>query len=349
MGRLVTQRDLESLCRSLLERVGMSKEHAATVTDSLVAADLRGVGSHGVLRLPIYIKRMRMGLINVAPRMRVERTAAATARLDGDDGPGQVVVLRAMEEAVALARESGVGLCVAHRSNHFGIAAQPARYAAGHGMIGICMANSEADVVPFGGRTPWLGTNPLAIAVPTQADPITLDMATSVVAMGKVLLAAAENRPIPEGWAVDAKGDPVTDPSQARAVLPFGGPKGYGLGVIVEALSALLSGAGFGIAVKRMYDDFDEPQRLGHLVAAIDVARFVDSEEFASRATEFVASITSVAPAEGHERVMVPGEPEADIARKRRAEGIPLDESVIGELIELAADLGVQDVPATMR
>jgi ureidoglycolate dehydrogenase (NAD+) len=349
MTRLVPQRDLESLCRLLLEKVGMSKEHATVVTDSLIAADLRGVGSHGVLRLPIYIKRMRMGLINVSPRMTLERTAAATARLDGDDGPGQVVVLRAMEEAVALARQSGVGLCVAHNSNHFGIAAQPTRYATGHGMVGICMTNSEADVVPFGGRTPWLGTNPLAVSVPTQSDPITLDMATSVVAMGKVFLAAAEKRPIPEGWAVDANGEPVTDPSKARAVLPFGGPKGYGLGVIVEALSALLSGTGYGTDVNRMYDDFDGPQRLGHLVAAIDVARFVDPEEFALKATEFVSSITSVAPAEGHERVMVPGEPEAAMARQRQAEGIPLDESVIGELVTLAEELRVDGVPATMQ
>jgi ureidoglycolate dehydrogenase (NAD+) len=348
MTRLVPQRDLESLCRVLLEQIGMSKEHSTVVTDSLVAADLRGVGSHGVLRLPIYIRRIRMGLINVTPHMSVERTAAATARLDGDDGPGQVVVLRAMEEAVALARESGVGLCVAHRSNHFGIAAQPAIYAASRGMIGICMTNSEADVVPFGGRTPWLGTNPLAIAVPTRGDPITLDMATSKVAMGKLFLAAAENRPIPEGWAVDANGNPVTDPSQARAVLPFGGPKGYGLGVIVEALSALLSGTAYGTEVKRMYDDFDGPQRLGHLVAAIDAGRFVNPQEFALRATEFVSSITSVAPADGHERVMVPGEPEADIARNRRAEGIPLDESVVGELVALAGDLGVHDVPTTL-
>lgn len=349
MSRLVPHHDLESLCRLLLERVGMSTEHATTVTDSLVAADLRGVGSHGVLRLPIYIKRMRMGLINVKPQMSLERTAAATARLDGDDGPGQVVVMRAMVEALALAREAGVGFCVAHKSNHFGIAAQPASFAAGMGMIGICMTNSEADVVPYGGRTPWLGTNPLAIAVPTKGDPITLDMATSKVAMGKVLLAAAEKRPIPEGWAVDAKGDPVTDPSEARAVLPFGGAKGYGLGVIVEAMSALLSGTGFGSEVKRMYDDFDGPQRLGHLVAAIDVARFVDPEEFAHRATEFVSSISSVAPAEGHERVMVPGEPEAAIARTRKTEGIPLDESVIDELVALASDLGVDEVPASVR
>ena len=349
MARLVPCNELDSLCRILLEHVGLSEEHARTVTDSLMTAELRGLSSHGALRLPIYIKRMRLGLINVTPAMRVEQTSASTARVDGDDGPGQVVVARAMDEALILARESGAGICAAFRSNHFGIAGWPTLRAADQRMVGFCMTNAEADVVPFGGRSPWLGTNPLAVAIPTGTEPIVLDMATSNVAMGKVLLAASEQRPIPEGWAVDAGGSPTTDPAAARAVLPFGGVKGYGLGVVIEALSALLSDTSFGTDVKRMYDDFDGPQRIGHLVGALDVARFVDPNRFASRANAFVADLTAVSPAEGHERVMVPGEPETETARRRRTEGIPLDQSVIEELLELSEDLGVKQVPSSFR
>ena len=189
MARLDPE-SLTSFCRRVLVAVGLSEEVAATVAGSLVAADLRGVSTHGVMRLPIYVERMRRGLIATRPSIRVRRTGPATATLDGGNGPGQVVAMRAMREAVALAEAAGVGLVSVHASNHFGAAGWFALHAAGRGMIGLALTHAEADVIPFGGRRSALGTNPLAVAVPrADGPPIVLDMATSAVAMGRVLLA----------------------------------------------------------------------------------------------------------------------------------------------------------------
>lgn len=333
---------LRQFCQELLIKVGLTAEDAQVVADSLVQANLRGVDTHGVMRLPIYVKRMRMGLIAVRPRMELHRTGPATAILDGGNGPGQVVALRAIEEAIKLAREAGVGLVAIKNSNHFGAAAYFAMRALKHDMIGLALSHAEADMIPFGGRKPCLGTNPIAIVVPAgEEPPIVLDMATSIVAMGNVLLAAKEGRPIPEGWAVDMEGNPTTDPKRARAVRPVGGPKGYGLAVIVDVLSALLSGSAFGSHINRMYDNFSEPQAIGHFVGAIDISRYVPLAEFKKRIDQMIREIKATPPAEGFTEVLLPGEPEFKTEEHRLQEGIPLSREVYSELVSLGEGLWV--------
>jgi LDH2 family malate/lactate/ureidoglycolate dehydrogenase len=334
--------ELRQFCHKVLIKVGLTAGDAEIVADSLVQANLRGVDTHGVMRLPIYVKRMRMGLIAVRPRMELHRTGPATALFDGGNGPGQVVTLRAMEEAIKLAHEAGVGLVAIKNSNHFGAAAYFAMRAIKEGMIGIALSHAEADMIPFGGRKPCLGTNPLAVAIPAGEElPIVLDMATSIVAMGNVLLAAKEGRPIPEGWAVDAEGNPTTDSKKARAVRPVGGPKGYGLAVIIDVLSALLSGAAFGVHINRMYDNFTEPQAIGHFVGALDISRYVPLEEFKRRIDQMIREIKSTPPAEGFVEVLLPGEPEFKTEERRLREGIPLSREVYTELATLGEELGV--------
>jgi ureidoglycolate dehydrogenase (NAD+) len=334
---------LTSFCREVLVAVGLDQRDAATVAGSLVAADLRGVATHGVLRLPVYVERMRRGLIATRPSIQVRRTGSATATVDGGNGPGQVVALRAMREAVALAEGAGVGLVSVHGSNHFGAAGWFALRAAEWGMIGLALTHAEADVVPFGGRRPALGTNPLAVAVPRgDGPPVLLDMATSGVAMGRVLLARKQGEPIPEDWAVDADGEPTTDPRQVRAVRPMAGPKGYGLAFVVEVLAGLLSGSRSGTEVRRMYDDFDEPQGIGHFVGAIDPARFVPPEVFAGSVDRLAGQLKATPPAPGFDEVLLPGEPEERAEARHRRDGIPIPEELRRELVELGAEYGIE-------
>ena len=338
----VNWRRLLRFCEELLGRVGLEPADAHTVAWSLVQANLRGVDSHGVMRLPIYVKRMELGLVATKPRPRFTRTGPSTGLLDGDDGPGQVVALAAMNHAIELARETGVGSVAARNSNHFGAAAHFAMHAAEQGLIGLATTHAEADMVPYGGREPRLGTNPIAIAVPGGPFPLVLDMATSLVSMGKVMLAAKEGREIPAGWAVDADGNPCTDPARARAVTPMAGAKGYGLAVMVDLLCALLTGASFGTHIKRMYDHFGEPQRVAHLLLALDPARFVPLEAFTARVAAMVAELKATPPAPGFEEVLLPGEPEARAEATRRQHGIPLERAVLDDLLALGGRYGVR-------
>jgi len=335
--------ELEDFCRNVLIKVGLAQIDAQIVADSLVKANLRGVDSHGVMRLPIYVKRMRIGLIATEPKMELMRTAPSTAVFDGGNGPGQVVTLRAMEEAIKLAKETGVGSVAIKNSNHFGAASYFAMRALDDEMIGLALSHAEADVIPLGGRKPCLGTNPLAIAVPAGKElPIILDMATSIVAMAKVILAAKEGREIPEGWAVDIEGAPTTDPKRVRAVRPLGGPKGYGLAVIIDIFSALLSGSAFGLQINRMYNNFSEPQAIGHFVGALDISKYVPIDEFKARIDRMIREIKSIPPTAGFDEVLLPGEPEAIAEQKRLREGIPLSREIYTELVELGEEIGVR-------
>lgn len=334
---------LRRWCRDVLVATNVRPDDAAVLADSLLAADLRGLSTHGLVRLPIYVERLRRGLLNPRPELKVRRHGPATATVDADEGPGQLAGHLAMATAVDLAGEAGAAVVAVERSAHFGAASWYTMQAAEVGMVGIAMSHAEADVIPYGGREPALGTNPLSVAVPGPLDepPIVLDMATSAVAMGRVLLARSSGEPIPEGWAVDAEGRPTTDPHEAVAVVPLGGPKGFGLAVLIDLLSALLTGGPFGTDIPRMYDNFEQPQHLGHVFLAVDISRFVPLDEFRRRVVTFRNQVTSAAAAPGFERVMLPGEPEVEAERRNRNEGLELSNETVEELRQLAVEAGV--------
>jgi LDH2 family malate/lactate/ureidoglycolate dehydrogenase len=254
---------LRAFCEEVFLSCGMVQEDAAIVADSLVQANLRGVDSHGVARVGIYAKRLKMGLVNPRPNVGIVRESAGTLLVDGDNGMGQVVGVRAIDLGLDKAGKSG-GISVGvRRSNHYGAGAYYVQRAVARDAIAFAYSNAPPTMAPWGGVDPYVGTNPYAYGVPAgEHRPIVLDMATSIVARGKIILAAERGEPIPEGWAIDAEGNPTTDAQEALAgsVLPFGGPKGYALSLMIDIMAGALTGAGFGPGINSMYDNFDEPQ-----------------------------------------------------------------------------------------
>ena len=340
-GRTVDAPRLTAWSAALLRGAGLEPAAAGVVAGSLVEASLRGVDSHGVARVPIYVQRLQAGAINRRPRPRVERRDGAVASVHGDDGPGQVAGVLAMDLSVELAREHGVGAVTVRRSNHYGAAAYYVMRPARAGYLALSTTNADPLVVPFGGREPALGTNPIAVSVPRRDGELTLDMATSQVAANRVFNARDEGRPIPEGWAVDVEGRATTDPGAAHAMLPLGGYKGYGLAIVVEILSAALGGAAVASAVGRLYDDDERPQDVGHFHLAIDPGRTVGRARLADAVEALVAELKAITPADDAGEVLVPGEPELRAQAVRERDGIPLPATLWDGLAELSARLGV--------
>lgn len=325
----VAHERLKALVIHRLQGVGVQEKHAEVVADVLVHADLRGVSSHGVLRTEHYCKRFRSGGFNPDPRFSLEKTGPSSAIFDGDDGIGHVVAKEAMEAAIGIAEQSGIGMVGVKNSSHCGALSYFVQQAAEQQMIGIAMTHTDQAVVPFGGARSFFGTNPLAFGVPAfRHPPIILDMATSQAALGKVLHAREQGERIPSDWGVDRQGRPVTDPHRVSALLPFAGPKGYGLAMMVDILSGILTGSTFGPHITAMYGDYEEKRKLGHFFCVIDPAIFTEKGAFRQQVDHMIDEIHQTLPAEGVEQVLVPGEPEQLKQRVRLKEGIPVPNSV---------------------
>lgn len=334
--------ELRRFARDVLSAAGVAEPHAETVATGLTRASLRGIDSHGVARLEVYVEKFLAGGFNPDPDITVEWADGSSFSVDADDGPGQSAAMLAMETALDLAADAGIAGGVVRNSNHFGTAAFYTQRAAEDDCIGLAMTNVGSDVVPFDGTEPYLGTNPMSFAIPTGSSyPITVDMATSVVAMGKIDHIAKETgEPIPDDWAVDVDGEPTTDPHAVAALRPMAGPKGYGLGLVVDVLCGLLSGMGPSPTVGPLYDEFDRPMRLGHFVGAIDVGRFRDVEAFKSDVDGVIEDLKAIG-ARTQEEVMLPGEIEANTRERREREGVPLPPGVYESLERLAERLDV--------
>jgi len=335
--KLVDAEELRSLVAEIFQRRGVSRGDSFIVSNSLVHANLRGVDSHGVMRVGHYIRRIESGSVNPTPHERVERTGMATAFMDGDDGLGHVSVWRATGTAIEMAKESGVSLVGVMNSSHCGALSFFVYHAIEAGMIGVAMTQTDTAVVPYGGRRPFCGTNPICFGIPSSSGmPIVLDMATSTVAGGQIFKARAENRQIPDTWALDGDGKPTTDPHKAVYFTPAGGPKGYGLGVIVDILTGILMGGNFGPHVSLMYGDYEKKRDLCHLVGVIDYRRFPGKETFLTKVTQMVEELHQVPPADGFDRILAPGEPEYLKETERKIKGIPVEDYIWKELESLA-------------
>ena len=335
---------LKRFCSAVLQKVETPPTEGDLIAESLVQANLRGVDSHGVTKMTIYVKRLRKGLVNPNPMINILRETPAIAVVDGDNGAGQVVGARAMELAIAKARESGVGLVGIRNSNHFGAAAFFTMMPLRKEMIGVALSNASATMVPWGGRSSYLGTNPISVAVPAgQELPIVLDMATSVVSRGKIILAAQQGESIPAGWAIDSDGEVTTDAARALegSVLPFGGPKGSAISLLIDVLAGVLTGAAFGPHIGDLYRNMERPQCVGHMMGAIDISWFSDVGVFKNRIDQMIREIKSVSPAKGASEVLLPGEIEARIQQQREVTGIPLTPDVINDLYRLGLEYEV--------
>jgi LDH2 family malate/lactate/ureidoglycolate dehydrogenase len=294
------------------------------------------VDSHGVIRLPIYAQRIAGGLVDPLAAPLVDSTGGIV-RVDARGAPGQLAAREACRALVAAGRAHGVATATIRGSAHFGAAGYYARALAEAGFIAMVVSNSEPIVVPYGGREALLGTNPLAFAAPTGGEPFSLDMATSATAMGKVMVALTRGETIPADWGVDAAGQPTTDPSTVTALLPLGGPKGFALGMLVEILGGVLSGAAIATELGNQYRDMDRPQNIGHWMLALDVAAFLPPAEFAERMGSLAAMVRASNPADPSRPILLPGEPEQLIMASRRRDGIPLTAQTVSELADLGA------------
>ncbi|MFZ4287170.1 Ldh family oxidoreductase [Variovorax sp. HJSM1_2] len=301
-------------------------DDARQVAQCLVEADARGVASHGIGRIPVYTQRLRLGLVNPKPQLKVLDAGngfGATAHVDGDNGMGYVVAHKAMAEAITRAQQHGISLVLASRSNHFGMSASYVQQALDAGLGAFVFTNAPPLMPVWGGRTPFLGTSPFAFGAP-GATPLLLDMATSVVAFGKIRRAARLGEAIPADWALDAQGRATTDPHAAidGVVLPMGGPKGSGLGLMMELLAGVMSGAAFGGEVRNQNADFSAPQNVGHAFIAFKPDAFLSPTDYQARAAQLVERAKACTPAQGFSSIHMPGEREAAMATQARREGL---------------------------
>jgi L-2-hydroxycarboxylate dehydrogenase (NAD+) len=330
---------------------GLRDADARRVGELMVEADLTGADSHGIFRLPQYVRRLRAGGMNPTPSITVSRLAPAVALVEGDNGMGHLVMSRAGEAAIEIARETGVAWVGARRSNHAGSGAVYACLPLAAGMVGIYTVVASANhMAPWGGSDSLLGTNPFAIAIPlADGEAVVLDMATTVVSYGTVKGHALLGTPMPEGWMVDTRtGEPLTDPARSKdgILLPIGGYKGSGLAMVLGLLAGPLNRAAFGRDVVDFNADDRTVTETGHALIALDVSRFLDPRAFAAEVTRHLDDLRNSTRLPGVERIRLPGEMRASRRRDRLAHGVPLPPALISQLDRLAAETGVAPLGA---
>ena len=336
--------DLKRTAAGVFEKMGVPSDDALLAADVLVLADLRGVDSHGVSNmLRSYVTGYQNGSINPRPDWKVVRETPSTANIDCDRGLGVIIAPKGMDIAIQKAKQGGVGMVTMGNGRHLGMASYHAMMALEHDMIGVCMTSCPPSVVPTFGAEPRLGTNPIAMAVPSGNEaPFVFDAATSSVAGNKIGIARRLGAKLEPGWLVDADGTPIMEEIDAPdnyTLLPLGSTrelgshKGYGLSCIVDILGGVLTGFGYGAVPGR--------PNFGHYVAAYSVDAFSDAGEFKATMDEWLQMMKSTKPAPGHDRVLVAGQAEAEVEEVRRAEGIPLHPEVVEWLRDTCSELDV--------
>jgi LDH2 family malate/lactate/ureidoglycolate dehydrogenase len=330
-------------CRALLDAAGADPAEARQVAEVLLWCDERALAGQGLARLPSLVTRLRRGLIRSPAALRVASLAPAVARLDAGNGFGEVAAARAMRRAVELAASQGVGLVGVAHSNHFGAASYYCNQAAAAGCLGLAFSNAFPKVAPHGGTRPALGTNPLAFGCPSAGPTILVDLATSSYSGSGLRQAAARGEPLAPGSALDAQGRPTRDPQAAAdgCLLPAAGPKGFGLALMVEIVSAVLTGAAFAKEAGSMFHTWDRPVDVGHCFVAVEVGRFMELPLFVERVERLLAWIKEVPPASGAEALRYPGERRTAEAVASAREGIAAPAESLEPLRQLAAEYGV--------
>lgn len=328
---------------TLLQAVNTLPEEAGITADALIDADLHGLETHGALRIPSYIKVAKEGRLVASNTPFIEWSKKAISLVDGNNGWGQPAAVMAVREVINNAKLHGVGAVSIKNTNHIGTCGYYARMIAENGFVGFVTTNSSPNMPPWGGSEPVLGTNPICFSAPSPGgDIIVVDMATSVVAKGKILLAAEKGESIPEGWALDKDGRTTTDPKAALEgyLLPVGGPKGYGLALFADIFSGVLSGANFGNKICGMLGKGKDPTGVGAFMWAIDIELFGE-EGFYERMGELISMVTGAKLAEGVHNIYLPGQIEKQTAEERSLKGISLNTAIFKNLNMVAQGLGV--------
>lgn len=335
--------DIRDFLQRLFAAAGLTAQAARTMAEALVEADMEGLPSHGVMQAEVYLARLKVGSVIAADRAEVVVDRDAMAVLDSHHMLGHLAGNQAMALAVDKAKRFGIGIVSVRHAFHLGPAGRYVRQAAAANCIGIAMCNSRPSMPAPGGAERLVGTNPLAISVPTPADPpMILDMATSAGTSGRVRMAGKAGRPLPDGWAVTADGEPTNDPAQALAgmLLPMGGAKGFGLSLMIDTLCGLLASGAWGDAVPGLHGDLTKPYDTSHLFIAVDVAHFRPVEDFLAEAGRATERVQSSKKAPGTGRIYFPGERKWETARANDGT-IKLEATQIAALQRLADELGV--------
>lgn len=331
--KLTVQQE-RSIITEILTRMNVSLEDTEIVADVTLDADLKGFTSHGLGRFPQYIKGLKYGTIKTDADIEIEKESISTALLNGNHRFGHVVAYYAMEIAMEKARETGIGMVGVHESNHFGVAGYYSDMAIMQDLIGVVIANTEPAVAPIGGKEPIIGTNPIAIGIPSGKNYVAVDMATSATARGKLLEAMRKGEKIPGNVALDAEGNPTIDPQAALkgSILPFGAHKGYALAFMVEILAGPLVKAAFGKAVTGTANP-KEICTKGDLIMAIDPSIFIDTEQFKDEVDAFVDEIKS------SDNIFIPGDMEVRNVKNNMEKGISVDETLQTQLQKISREL----------
>lgn len=331
---------LRRFVRSVFERMGMPAEHAATVAEVIVWANLRGVDSHGVTRVPRYVEWIEAGVLNPRPAIRVATETAASVLIEADRAAGPVAMCAAMEAAARKARDAGIGLALVRATTHTAALGYYTQAAARDGMAALALAGSIPNMAYHGARAAGVSTSPISIAVPGgSGGPLVLDMATAIVSLGGLAQARRAGQPLPAGWALDRGGEPTTDPQRAEIPLPVGGPKGSGLALMVELLTSLVvsnpilaEAAGRPAGGRR--------HRQNGLALAIDVSRYGDAAAY-RREVERLIAVLKALPHDAGVEILMPGERGARAFAQRSHDGIPLPRATRDELNALAERLAI--------
>lgn len=347
---------LREFCTRVFLHSGLPNNDAEQAADVLACADLRGIDSHGVARMYSYFGMLSEGHINPKPKIRIVRSTASTATVDGDNGLGLVVGPHANRIAMDMAEKAGSGWVSVCNTNHFGIAGYYVLKALERDLIGWAMTNSTALVAPLWGAERMLGTNPIAIAFPGKQDPpIVIDLATSAAAYGKIEIARRKGEPIPTGWAINSEGRNTTNPDElidGGAMLPLGserergGHKGYALAMMVDILCGALSGANWGpfappFALRQEIPKRSVGKGIGHFFGAMRIDGFMDADEFKRQIDEYVRVFRATKPAPGTNGPLIPGDPEREAEQVRRKNGVPLILPVIEDLRDISRKTGI--------
>ena len=356
---LFSYQQLHSFTKSIFLQIGSNETNAEIATKALLAADLRGVDSHGIARLTGYVRLWEAARVNANPDIKVVYETPSTAVVDGDKGLGLVVAPAAMKVAIEKARQVGTGWVSVKNSNHFGIAGYHAMMALEYDMIGIAMTNASALVAPTFSKERLLGTNPIAVAIPAgNEQPFVADFATTTAANGKLEILQRKNSPSPAGWVQTNEGLPSTDANELKkggALLPLGGDKehgshkGYMLGSIVDIFSAVLSGANYGPWVPPFPAYVPMPENMpgegiGHFFGAMRIDAFRPAADFKMHMDNWISRFKNAMPVKGFEKVIIPGGPEREVEKERMANGIELLQPVISDLGELADKFGLKRI-----
>jgi LDH2 family malate/lactate/ureidoglycolate dehydrogenase len=350
LNLLIEEKGLRVFAEEAFSKVGLNREHAVLVSDVLIDADLRGVHSHGVHNLPRWARGFLHKHLNAETSCPVVKSFGATAIIDAEGTLGVIASDKAMDLAINLAKENGIGIVGVRNSSHFGPAAYFTTKALKYDQVGFCVTNGPNVMAPWGGKEPMLCNNPFSYAIPSKEEPpIILDMACSVSARGRIRSMARENQPIPEGWALNKNGEPTTDGREALegTLSPFGAYKGYGLAVVNEALSAALTSSLFAFEIGAVASEnaSEEIQGhaqpawgCGHIFGAFDISKFVEVDQFKNRVDFLSRSLKDSPKAPNTERIYLPGEIEYELKKERLVNGIPLPDGTIELLKSFSRD-----------